>query len=323
MLLKEIKTIFHKELDRFYPTEEIDAFFYQLIEHYLHLERFILVVQPNVSITKEEEQPLFEALAQLKLEKPLQYILGAAHFMDLELKVNEHVLIPRPETEELAEWIISDCQVEHSRDLRKLDDIQDAERSRSVISTSFNDHNSAPFNEQRRKILDIGTGSGCIAIALAKKVPNAKVFAIDVSEKALEVAKRNAVLNEAEVTFIKADILNFQLELELELEFDIIVSNPPYVRELEKAEIRKNVKDYEPDLALFVPDEDALLFYRAIVKFAANHLSKVGKVYLEINQYLGEETKLLLEAHNFSEIELRKDIFGNDRMLKGKPDYYG
>ena len=132
MLLKEIKTIFHKELDRFYPTEEIDAFFYQLIEHYLHLERFILVVQPNVSITKEEEQPLFEALAQLKLEKPLQYILGAAHFMDLELKVNEHVLIPRPETEELAEWIISDCQVEHSRDLRKLDDIQDAERSRSA-----------------------------------------------------------------------------------------------------------------------------------------------------------------------------------------------
>ncbi|UII75583.1 peptide chain release factor N(5)-glutamine methyltransferase [Flagellimonas sp. HMM57] len=315
MLLKEIKTIFHKELDKLYPNEEVDAFFYQLIEHYLQLERFVLVLQPNVSITKEEEQPLFEALAQLKLEKPLQYILGTAYFMDMEFKVNEHVLIPRPETEELVEWIILD----NSQDAEQSN--PDAERSRSVISTKLNDRKSDLLNDdQGLKILDIGTGSGCIAIALAKKLPNAKVFAIDISEKALEVATQNAQLNEVEVTFIKADILNFELELELNFEFDIIVSNPPYVRELEKEHIKKNVKDYEPNLALFVPDEDALLFYRAITKFTQRYLSKTGSIYLEINQYLGEETKLLLEAHNFSEIELRKDIFGNDRMLKGKLD---
>ncbi|UII79244.1 peptide chain release factor N(5)-glutamine methyltransferase [Flagellimonas sp. CMM7] len=284
MLLKEIKTIFHKELDALYPKEEVDSFFYSLIEHYLKLERFVLVVQPNLAITKVEEQPLFKALAELKLEKPLQYILGVAHFMDLELKVNEHVLIPRPETEELVEWIISDCRAIHSRDL---------------------------------KILDIGTGSGCIAIALAKNLPNAKVYAMDISEETLEVAKANAELNTVEVECIHMDILNPK---EIEYEFDIIVSNPPYVRELEKEEIKNNVKAYEPSIALFVPDEDALLFYRAIIVFAERYFSKKGNLYLEINQYLGKETKALLEAQNFSEIELRKDFFGNDRMLKGKLD---
>lgn len=284
MLLKEIKTIFHQELDAFYYKEEVDSFFYSLIEHYLKLERFVLVLQPNLAITKVEEQPLFEALAELKLEKPLQYILGVAHFMDLELKVNEHVLIPRPETEELVEWIISDYRAMHSRDL---------------------------------KILDIGTGSGCIAIALAKNLPNAKVYAMDISEETLRVAKANAELNTVEVEFIQMDILNPK---EIELEFDIIVSNPPYVRELEKEEIKNNVKAYEPSIALFVPDEDALLFYRAIIVFAERYFSKKGNLYLEINQYLGRETKALLEAHNFLEIELRKDLFGNNRMLKSKLD---
>jgi len=284
VLLKEIKTIFHQELDVIYPKEEVDAFFYRLIEHYLKLDRFVLVLQPNLAITKEEEQPIFEALAGLKLEKPLQYILGTAHFMDLELKVNENVLIPRPETEELVEWILEECQVKPSRDL---------------------------------KILDIGTGSGCIAMALAKGLPNAKVYALDVSEEALKVAQENAESNQVEIEFIQMDVLNPN---NLELKFDIIVSNPPYVRELEKHEIKNNVKAYEPSLALFVPDEDALLFYRAIIAFAEKHLLEKGHLYLEINQYLGKETKALLEAHNFSEIELRKDLFGNDRMLKGKLD---
>jgi len=287
MLLKEIKDIYHRELGGIYPKEEVDSFFYSCIEHYLNLERFILAIQPGITLTKDEEEPLFEALSELKLQKPLQYILGTAHFMDLELQVDKNVLIPRPETEELVQWILSD-----------------AERSRSGISTTPNDRSL--------QILDIGTGSGCIAIALAKHLPNAKIFALDVSDSALKVARKNAASNGVDITFLHEDILN----TELELDFDIIVSNPPYVRELEKEGIQKNVKDFEPDTALFVSDEDPLLFYRAIIDFAEKHLSEKGKLYFEINQYLGEETKALFNTRNFSEIELRKDMFGNDRMLK-------
>ncbi len=282
MLLREIKNIFHRELDTIYPQGEVDSFFYLLIEHYLKLERFVLALRPDLIISKEEEQPLFEALAQLKLHRPVQYIIGKTTFMDLELQVDENVLIPRPETEDLLRWIIEDCQVERSRDLR---------------------------------ILDIGTGSGCIAIALAKNLPGAKVLALDVSEKALELAKKNAEGNEIEIEFIKADILNFNFELGLEL--DIIVSNPPYVRELEKKEMLQNVLGHEPELALFVSDEDPLRFYKEIAEFAIANLSENGRLYLEINQYLAEESRALLEAKNFQDIELRKDLFGNYRMLRG------
>lgn len=310
MLLREIKNIFHKELDEIYPIEEVDAFFYRCVEHYLKLERFVLAVQPQLTLNKEEEQPLFEALSQLKQERPLQFILGMAHFMDLELKVNESVLIPRPETEELVQWILDDVEKQGN---------QDAERSRSVISTSSSSGRRT-LNDHSLQILDIGTGSGCIAITLAKHIPTAKVFALDVSEGALEVARENAQKNQVDITFLHQDILapNPELDLDLALDFDIIVSNPPYVRELEKDKIKKNVKEHEPGTALFVPDEDPLLFYKAIAEFSKANLKKSGSLYLEINQYLGEETKALLKAHNFSEIELRKDLFGNDRMLKAR-----
>ena len=281
MQLAEIKAIFHKELSEIYPKEEIDNFFYQTIEHFLKLERFVLVMQTNYAITKEEEQPLFEALARLKKEEPLQYILEEAHFMDLILKVNRHTLIPRPETEELVQWIINDCQVERSRDL---------------------------------KVLDIGTGSGCIAIALAKYLPNAQVFALDISEEALQIAKKNAELNDVSIEFIKANILN--VSTTLSTDFDIIVSNPPYVREQEKIEIHNNVKEYEPSLALFVPNNNPLVFYKAIGEFTNTYLKEKGSLYLEINQYLGLETKSLFQHLNFSKIELKKDIFENDRMIK-------
>ncbi|NAY90697.1 peptide chain release factor N(5)-glutamine methyltransferase [Muricauda sp. JGD-17] len=281
MLLKDIKDIFHKELHRLYPKEEVDSFFYQSIEHFLGLERFVLVLQPEMVLTKKEEQPLFETVAHLKLEKPLQYILGKAHFMDLEFVVNEHVLIPRPETEELVQWILSDCQVERSQDLN---------------------------------ILDIGTGSGCIAIALAKYLSGANVVAMDISEKALEVAQENARNNKVDVSFIKENVLD--PELVLEPKFDIIVSNPPYVRENEKQQMKNNVKAFEPHVALFVSDYDPLKFYKSIVRLTEKSLRKGGELYFEVNQYLSQETWDLLKAHNFSEIELRKDIFGNDRMLK-------
>ncbi|WP_238389965.1 peptide chain release factor N(5)-glutamine methyltransferase [Arenibacter aquaticus] len=287
MLLKEIKDIYHLELDPLFPKEEVDSFFYMVIEHYLGLERFILALEPNLVVSKEKESDLFYALSQLKLQRPIQYILGHAHFCELSLQVDENVLIPRPETEELVFWILELVQQRNSKQTSK---------------------------EHSLRILDIGTGSGCIAIALAKNIPHAKVFAMDVSEKALKVAKRNALANNVEVHFIEADILKVHDHKD---KYDIVVSNPPYVRELEKQEMKKNVLEHEPDMALFVPNEDPLLFYNSIVQFSIDHLSPGGMLFFEINQYLGTETKLLLGKENFSEIELRKDMFGNHRMLKG------
>ncbi|WP_446050643.1 peptide chain release factor N(5)-glutamine methyltransferase [Zobellia laminariae] len=284
MVLKEIKNIYHKELDELYAKEEVDSFFYLLIEHYLNLQRFVLALQPNLTLTKEEEQPLFEALSELKLQRPVQYIIGSTSFMDLDFQVNENVLIPRPETEDLIRWIVDEVKT------------------------------SGPDKKSGLRILDIGTGSGCIAISLAKLLPDAKVFALDVSEKALETAKRNAERNAVKVEFILADILNFD---GFASNFDVIVSNPPYVRELEKKEMHKNVLEHEPDLALFVSDENPLVFYKAITQLAKQTLSEEGMLFFEINQYLAKETEALLHQHNFIEIEVRKDIFGNDRMTKG------
>lgn len=281
MVLKEIKHIFHKELDALYAKEEVDSFFFMLVEHYLGLERFVLVMEPQKIISKTEEQPLFEGLAQLKQECPIQYILGESFFFDIKLYVNHDVLIPRPETEELVEWVID--QVRNRPD-------------RSV------------------KILDVGTGSGCIAITLAKHLPHAAVYALDVSEKTLQVAKRNAVENKVSITFLHKNVLEIDTLGET---FDIIVSNPPYVRELEKSEIKNNVKEYEPELALFVTDKEPLMFYKKISALAMDNLSPGGALYFEINQYLGKEMQQLMQDRGFAEIELRKDNYGNDRMLKG------
>ncbi len=280
MLLKEIKKIYHNELDAVYGEAEVDSFFYLAIEHFLNLERFVLALQPNLVIEKSEEQPLFETLSQLRLEKPIQYILGSTQFMELDFKVNEHVLIPRPETEELVRWIIDDHKSVQSRKLT---------------------------------ILDIGTGSGCIAISLAKYLKKTQVYALEISESALEIAKENAIENQVDIEFIHDDILKLD---KLEVKFDIIVSNPPYVRMLEKNKIKSNVVKNEPGIALFVSDDDPLVFYKKIVQFSVLNLKNNGTLYFEINQYLGKETKKLLEAY-FSEIELRKDMFGNDRMVKG------
>jgi release factor glutamine methyltransferase len=198
----------------------------------------------------------------------------------LDFEVNENVLIPRPETEELVDWILSNNR---------------------IIETS-----------NPLKILDIGTGSGCIAISLAKNLPNAQVYAIDVSEQALATAEKNAKRNNVNVIFIQKDILATE---DLGQQFDIIVSNPPYVRNLEKEEIKKNVLNNEPHLALFVQDNDALIFYTKIANLAQKNLSDNGQLYFEINQYLGKEMIALLQNLNFKNIELRKDIYGNDRMI--------
>ncbi|MEM9141410.1 MAG: peptide chain release factor N(5)-glutamine methyltransferase [Bacteroidota bacterium] len=301
MQLKAIRTIYHTELDTLYGTEEVDHFFYLALGHYLGLERFILAVQPQYALAKREEQPLFETLAQLKQERPIQYILGKAHFMDLEFTVNSNVLIPRPETEDLVRWIFGEIGSTKYHTL-----------------TSDDKTNNSEFN-----ILDIGTGSGCIAIALAKNLANATVYAFDISKKALATARKNAEDNKVQVEFLEVDILHFKRDIAslLNTRFDIIVSNPPYVREMEKKEIRKNVKAYEPSMALFVPDDDPLLFYKAIMKFSKQHLKSGGKLFFEINQYLAQETEQLLKDFGFTDIALRKDIFGNDRMLKARNQF--
>jgi release factor glutamine methyltransferase len=281
MKLLAIREIFRNELRPLYPTGEVESFFYLLTEHYLGLDRFALVLEPSYAVSKKEEQPIFEALSLLKREYPIQYILGKTTFMDLEILVDEHVLIPRPETEELVRWIIEEKE----------------------------GWSSGP------RILDMGTGSGCIAIALAKMLPTARVSGLDVSDEALAIARQNADRNGVEITFIKADILELKPKVE---KWDIIVSNPPYVRESEKEAMGNNVKRYEPANALFVPDESPLLFYEHIARLGIELLNAGGMIYLEINQYLALETRQLLEEQNFSEITLRKDMFGNCRMVMAR-----
>jgi release factor glutamine methyltransferase len=263
------------------------------------LKRVDVALNPNFKLSDEEVKKWNAILAQLQQEKPIQYITREAWFYGLRFEVNENTLIPRPETEELVEWIV---------------EIQKSKVESQKLKVEY--LNIPKSNNLT--ILDIGTGTGCIPIALKKEIPSAQVSAIDVSEKALEKARKNAINNQVEVNFILQDILTSQhlnLSTSQPLLFDIIVSNPPYVRNLEKQEIKKNVLDFEPHLALFVADSDALLFYRKIAQLALKSLSPNGKLFFELKQYLGEETEELLTKLGFKNIELRKDFVGNDRMI--------
>lgn len=291
MTIKELKTYFISQLQSVHELDEIESFFFIVAEYLHNLKRIDIALQPNFEILDDDLERWRAIITDLQNEKPIQYITGEAWFYGLPFQVNESTLIPRPETEELVEWIIE--------------------------SSTLKNEN------QKLEILDIGTGTGCIPISLKDNLPQANVFAIDVSIKALEMAKRNAEKNEVEVNFIQANILevedlsklptsNFQLPTQI----DIIVSNPPYVRNLEKEEIKKNVLDYEPHLALFVEDNDALLFYKKIAELALKNLAPKGQLFFEINQYLGKEAVALLEKLGFQNIELRKDFKGNDRMVK-------
>lgn len=292
MLLKQYKNHFFNSLKNIQDEQEIESFFFILTEYLHNLKRVDLALNPNFELSEDDVKKWNAILADLQQEKPIQYITGEAWFYGLQFEVNENTLIPRPETEELVEFI-----------LKETSNFQ-------LPASSLN-------------ILDIGTGSGCIPISLKANLPQAYVSAIDVSEKALEVAKRNAQSNKVEVNFIQANILEVEDLSKLPLPnaqnllpLDIIVSNPPYVRNLEKEEIKKNVLDYEPHLALFVEDTDALLFYRKIAQLALKNLAPNGLLFFEINQYLGKETVELLENLGFKNIELKKDMYGNDRMIR-------
>ncbi len=278
MFLKEFRNHFNKELSSIFPQTEIDSFFYHLMEKKLGLQRIDLALNHAISLSDDNFQYFYNALARLKAQEPIQYILGETEFLGLPFKVTKDTLIPRPETEELVSWIL----------------------------TEFNSTN------QNLTILDIGTGSGCIAISLAKNLPNAKISAIDISFKAIHIAKQNAARNDVHIDFMELDILS---KNQLHQKFDIIVSNPPYVREIEKHEMHANVLQNEPPLALFVSDEQPLFFYEKIADLAKEQLKKEGSLFFEINQYLGNETIKMLNEKGFK-TELRKDIFGNDRMTK-------
>ena len=295
MTIQELKSRYLNDLIKLYPKEEIQSFFNLLISYKLKLSRTDIALNPNLTIQKSDEDFFLNALVKLRKEKPIQYIIGETEFYGLPFKVDKNVLIPRPETEELVDWILEDRK-QKTEDNRKL------------------------------QILDIGTGSGCIGISLAKNLPYAEVYALDVSAKAIKTAQKNATFNNVNIHFIEGDILNtdvassavesYQSEKSLPLKFDIIVSNPPYVRELEKQEIQNNVLENEPHLALFVTDKNPLLFYDKIADFAKVHLAENGQLYFEINQYLGQITKNLLQEKGFIDIKLRKDLFKNDRMIK-------
>ncbi len=283
MKIKDYRAQFIQKLSLIYDTTESERFFYLILEEKKQLKRVDLALNPELAFSKDEIQFWNSILEKLLKEIPIQYLLGKTSFYGLDFEVNPDVLIPRPETEELVEWIV--------------------------------ESQKPKAKSQKITILDIGTGSGCIAISLAKNIQNAEVFAIDVSEKALATARKNAKINNVNIVFIQKNILE---TYGLEQQFDIIVSNPPYVRNLEKQEIKKNVLDNEPHLALFVEDNDVLVFYRKIAELAQKNLSPNGKLFFEINQYLGKEMMELLQKMNFKNIELRKDIYGNDRMIKAK-----
>ncbi|MEX6625695.1 peptide chain release factor N(5)-glutamine methyltransferase [Tenacibaculum salmonis] len=315
MNLQHFKTIFSDDLKSIYPQTEIDTFFFYIIEDYLGFQRIDVIMKSDFKITKEKQLLFNNVIQRLKNEEPIQYILGNTEFYGYPFLVNKNTLIPRPETEELVEWILSEF---------------------SNIKNLQHDEVLKPLT-----ILEIGTGTGCIPISLKKNLSNSDVSAIDISKEALKIAKENAKLNSVDVNFIEQDILKtddlnfvsststdlkfvsststdlkFVSSTSTDLKFDVIVSNPPYVRELEKVEIKNNVLKNEPHLALFVDDNNPLIFYDKIADLAKKHLTKNGLLFFEINQYLGKETVKMLTDKGFKNIELRKDFSGNDRMIK-------
>ncbi|HEX5024434.1 MAG TPA: peptide chain release factor N(5)-glutamine methyltransferase [Agriterribacter sp.] len=240
----------------------------------------------DVPLTAEELKKLHYYATLLVQQQPVQYVLQEAWFYGMPFYVNQHVLIPRPETEELVEWIIKDTQLRQS--------------------------NGASGN---LKIMDIGTGSGCIAIALQKNIPGAEVWAMDLSKEALEVAQKNAEIQQSSISFKNADILLPVQPDEFPL-FNIIVSNPPYIPVSDQSQMRKNVLQFEPAMALFVEDNNPMLFYSAIADFSLIHLQKNGRLYFEIHEAMGEAVKTLLTKKGFDNMIVRKDMQGKDRMIK-------
>ena len=270
------------QLYEVYDNREAANIADMVIEHVTGQRKIDRIIYKDLPVNVEQQEQLKKITIELLHSRPIQYVLGEAWFMGMKLSVNENVLIPRPETEELVEWIIDDIK---------------------------------KFGNEDISLLDIGTGSGCIPIAIRKKLPTAAVSAIDVSHDALQVAILNSIQQNALVDFLQLDFLD-ENEWHQLGKYHLIVSNPPYIKISEEKSMDQNVLKFEPHLALFVPNEDALLFYRAIAKFSLTHLKRGGRVYVEINEALGKDVVRLFEENEFSEVILEKDMQGKDRMVK-------
>lgn len=277
--LKDIRYYLLKELHGTYPEQEISAITNLILKTHFGIDRLHIISDPGLSVSTDTATRLVEICNELKTGKPVQHILGETSFYDCIIKVNNKTLIPRPETEELVDLIIKEN------------------------------------SDYQGEIIDFGTGSGCIAIALKKNLPRAHVFGIDISEDALVMARSNATLNNADVSFFSADIFN--PDPQLISQAGIIVSNPPYVLESEKQFMSRNVIDFEPHNALFVPDENPLMFYNAITALSGRILEPGGKIYFEINEKQGLKMVRLLESEGFTEVKIIDDINGRNRIVKG------
>ncbi|MDD2797101.1 MAG: peptide chain release factor N(5)-glutamine methyltransferase [Bacteroidales bacterium] len=268
----------HQQLSILYPEHEVRSMISYLLQSVTGFSKAEIILRKNSELSPENNKQLNTKLKQLASGEPLQYVLGETEFYNLKFKVNQSVLIPRPETEELVDLILREN------------------------------------NSKQLRILDIGTGSGCIAISLAKKLPDSVVEAWDISEDALQVALENSIKNKVDVHFSRKDILNLENSSNI---FDIIVSNPPYVCESEAEAMHQNVLRFEPHLALFVPNHDPLMFYSKIVSLSSQLLRKGGLLYFEINAAYGSQTADLLRNNGYQSVVILKDIFGKERFVKG------
>ena len=280
MTVNDYKKLFQLVLPEFYDDMERSTIFYWVMEFVLEYTKVTAVLNGNESISDENQSKINQIIHRLQNNEPIQYITGKGYFFGYEFKVTSATLIPRPETEELVDWVLTEMKKKPSKKWR---------------------------------ILDIGTGTGCIPITIKKEFPLAEVSAIDVSTEALKVATENAKQLNAEVTFMEKDILVVK-DLDT---YDIIISNPPYVRNLEKVEIKENVLQHEPHLALFVDDNDPLIFYKKITQLAHQSLADDGMLFFEINQYLGNETQEMMQPY-FKNITLQTDFMSNNRMMKAQ-----
>ena len=275
--ISSVKSYFFESLKSF-SLDEVNNYFSFLCYAWLNVSKADLLLNPDVEISESELLKFLYAIKDLKKNRPIQYIAGKTWFYGVELYVKEGVLIPRPETEELVDWVVSECKFE-------------------------------------KQILDIGTGSGCIPLAIKSKLRDLQLTGYDVSKDAIEMAQKNAKSLNLEVSFDEFDVLNWKL-FPQENKFDVIVSNPPYIPEFDKKIMHENVLDYEPTLALFVPNDDPLVFYKAIADFSLINLNEQGKLYMEIHESYGREVVEIFQQLGYGNIEVRKDLQGKDRMIK-------